>query len=31
MTEKTETKTTLLRVWRNGGSHFIVVDESHAG
>ena len=31
MTEKTDSKTTLLRVWRNGGSHFIVVDESHAG
>jgi serine protease Do len=31
MTEKTDNKTTLLRVWRNGGSHFIVVDESHQG
>jgi serine protease Do len=31
MTEKTETKTTLLRFWRNGGSHFIVVDESRTG
>jgi serine protease Do len=31
MTEKTENKTTLLRVWRNGGSHYVVVDESKAG
>ena len=31
LTEKTENKTTLLRFWRNGGSHFIVVDESHTG
>jgi len=31
MTEKTDSKTTLLRVWRNGGSQFVVVDESHAG
>jgi serine protease Do len=31
LTEKTEGKTTLLRFWRNGGSHFVVVDESHTG
>ncbi len=31
MTESTTDKTTLLRVWRNGGSHWIVVDESKAG
>jgi serine protease Do len=31
LTEKTDSKTTLLRLWRNGGSHFVVVDESHAG
>lgn len=31
LTENTDTKTTLLRVWRNGGSHFMVVDESKAG
>ena len=31
LTENTDTKTTLLRVWRNGGSHFVVVDENHAG
>jgi serine protease Do len=29
MTEKTDTKTTLLRVWSNGGSHYVVVDESN--
>ncbi len=29
MTENTTDKTTLLRVWRNGGSHFVVVDESN--
>jgi serine protease Do len=28
MTEHPGDKTTLLRVWRNGGSHFVVVDES---
>jgi serine protease Do len=28
MTENTDSKKTLLRVWRNGGSHFVVVDES---
>jgi len=31
MTEKTDDKATLLRVWRNGGSHFVVVDESQPG
>jgi serine protease Do len=31
MTEKTDSKTTLLRFWRNGGSHFIVVDENQTG
>lgn len=31
MTENTDSKTTLLRIWRNGGSHFVVVDESHTG
>ncbi len=31
MTEKTDDKVTLLRVWRNGGSRFVVVDESKAG
>jgi serine protease Do len=30
MTENTKNKTTLLRVWRDGGSHFVVVDESHS-
>ena len=28
MTEHASDKTTLLRVWRNGGSRFVVVDES---
>ncbi len=28
MTEKATDKTTLLRVWRDGGSRFVVVDES---
>ena len=31
LTEKTETKRTLLRVWRNGGSRYVLVDESKAG
>ncbi len=31
MTEKTEAKTSLLRVWRAGHSQFVVVDESKAG
>jgi len=29
LTEKSGDKKTLLRVWANGGSHYIVVDESH--
>ena len=31
MTEHATDKTTLLRVWRDGGSRFVVVDESNAG
>ena len=31
LTEHPKDKITLLRVWRNGGSHFVVVDESKAG
>jgi serine protease Do len=31
ITETATDKTTLLRVWRNGGSRFVVVDESKAG
>lgn len=31
MTENTTSKTTLLRVWRNGASHYVVVDETKAG
>lgn len=31
MTEKTTDKTTLLRIWRDGGSRYVVVDESKAG
>ena len=31
MTEKPDTKRSLLRVWRDGGSRFVVVDESKAG
>jgi serine protease Do len=31
MTENAKDKKTLLRVWRNGGSHFVVVDETKAG
>ena len=31
LTENPSDKTTLLRVWRNGGSRFVVVDESKAG
>jgi Do/DeqQ family serine protease len=31
MTEKTNDKTSLLRVWRDGGSRYVVVDESKAG
>jgi serine protease Do len=29
MTEKTTDKTTLLRVWRDGGSRYVVVDEGN--
>ena len=29
LTEKAESKTTLLRVWRNGGSQYVVVDEEN--
>jgi len=28
LTEKTTSKRTLVRVWQNGGSHYVVVDES---
>jgi len=31
LTENASDKTTLLRVWRDGGSRFVVVDESKAG
>jgi serine protease Do len=31
MTEKGADKTTLLRVWREGGSRFVVVDETNVG
>jgi serine protease Do len=31
MTEQASDKTTLLRVWREGGSRFVVVDETKAG
>ena len=31
LTEKGADKTTLLRVWREGGSRFVVVDESNVG
>jgi serine protease Do len=31
MTEETKDKVTLLRIWSNGGSHYVVVDESKAG
>jgi len=31
MTENTDAKRSLLRVWRDGGSRFVVVDESKAG
>jgi serine protease Do len=31
MTENAKDKNSLLRVWRNGGSHFVVVDESKDG
>ena len=31
LTEKSDNKRTLVRVWENGGSHYVVVDESNAG
>jgi serine protease Do len=31
MTENTKDKVTLLRIWSNGGSHFVVVDENKVG
>jgi serine protease Do len=31
LTENTKDKVTLLRIWSNGGSHYVVVDESKAG
>jgi len=31
LTEHTKDKVTLLRIWSNGGSHYVVVDESKAG
>jgi serine protease Do len=31
MTEHTKDKISLLRIWSNGGSHYVVVDESKAG
>jgi serine protease Do len=31
LTEKTDSKKSLLRVWRNGGSRYVVVDESKQG
>jgi len=31
LTENTKDKVTLLRIWTNGGSHYVVVDESKAG
>ena len=31
LTESPKDKTTLLRVWSNGGSRYVVVDESNAG
>lgn len=29
LTENPSDKTTLLRIWRSGGSHYVVVDESN--
>jgi hypothetical protein len=29
LTENSKNKETLVRVWDNGGSHYVVVDESH--
>jgi serine protease Do len=31
LTENTKDKVTLLRIWSNGGSHYVVVDESKTG
>jgi serine protease Do len=31
LTEKSDNKRTLVRVWANGGSHYVVVDERNAG
>ena len=31
LTENTDNKVSLLRIWSNGGSHYVVVDESKAG
>jgi serine protease Do len=31
LTEKAKDKHTLLRIWRNGGSHYLVVDISKLG
>jgi serine protease Do len=31
LTENTDNKVTLLRIWGSGGSHYVVVDESKAG
>jgi serine protease Do len=31
LTEHPKDKVTLLRLWRDGGSHFVVVDESKVG
>ncbi|MCX6923438.1 MAG: PDZ domain-containing protein [Verrucomicrobia bacterium] len=31
LTENPKDKITLLRIWSNGGSHYVVVDESKAG
>jgi serine protease Do len=30
LTEKSDNKHTLVRVWEKGGSHYVVVDESSA-
>jgi serine protease Do len=31
LTENAKDKRTLLRIWSNGGSHYVVVDESQPG
>ena len=31
LTESAADKTTLLRIWREGASHYVVVDETKAG